>query len=205
MKDNKCGENRYNPLTRRKFIKTAAAGAATLAIPVGTSDASVWDAFLQKHFREMSRAELAKVVERLKKEYADKYNTSFNIKTTEALPNTLFGYGLDLSRCIGCRRCVYACVRENNQSRDPQIHYITVLQFTKGEKWVSDLEKADKYYYPEKVPAEGHFYMPVSCQQCENPGPTGRGPLYSGRRGAGCRTGPPALTLPDSHLCGPGP
>ena len=25
-------------------------------------------------------------------------------------PGVEFGYGLDLSRCIGCRRCVYACV-----------------------------------------------------------------------------------------------
>ena len=102
-------------------------------------------------------------------EYAEKYKTSFDIKTTGALPDTLFGYGLDLSRCIGCRRCVYACVRENNQSRDPQIHYISVLEFEKGEKWVSDLEESDKYYNPEEVPEDGHFYMPVQCQQCENP------------------------------------
>ena len=169
MRKNKCDKNRYKPITRRNFLKSTAAGAATLAIPVGTSDASVWQSFFQKHFREMSKEDLDEVIKRLEKEYADKYKTSFHIKTTDALPNTLFGYGLDLSRCIGCRRCVYACVRENNQSRDPQIHYISVLEFTKGEKWVSDLEEADKYYYPEKVPEEGHFYMPVSCQQCENP------------------------------------
>jgi molybdopterin-containing oxidoreductase family iron-sulfur binding subunit len=45
----------------------------------------------------------------------------------------VFGYALDLSRCIGCRRCVYACVKENNQSRDPQIHWIRVLQMDKDK------------------------------------------------------------------------
>jgi molybdopterin-containing oxidoreductase family iron-sulfur binding subunit len=79
----------------------------------------------------------------------------------------LYGYGLDLSRCIGCRRCVYACVQENNQSRDPQIHYIRVLQLNK-ERGV-DLEDAEHYYNPSKVPEKGHFYMPVQCHQCENP------------------------------------
>src|SRR5210317_1854016 len=169
MSKNKCSRNTCKPLTRRNFLKASAAGAATLAIPVGTSDAAVWQSFFQKHFREMNKAEMAEVIKRMEKEYGDKYKTSFSIKTTGALPDTLFGYGLDLSRCIGCRRCVYACVRENNQSRDPQIHWISVLQFEQGEKFVSNLEEADKYYYPDEVPEEGHFYMPVQCQQCENP------------------------------------
>lgn len=156
-------------LTRRNFLKGAAASTAALALPVGTADASVWEAFLQEHFREMNGDELAQVIERLEKEYKKEYNKDFNIKSTDPMPGVLFGYGLDLSRCIGCRRCVYACVRENNQSRDPQIHWISVLQFEQGEKFVSNLEEADKYYYPEKVPEEGFFYMPVQCQQCENP------------------------------------
>lgn len=156
-------------IDRRSFLKGAAAGAATLAIPVGTADASVWEAFFQKHFREMTKDEKEKVIARLEQEYKEKYNKNFNIKTTDAHPDVLFGYGLDLSRCIGCRRCVYACVRENNQSRDPQIHWISVLRFEQGEKFVTNLEESDKYYYPEKVPEDGHFYMPVACQQCENP------------------------------------
>ncbi|MDX1764628.1 MAG: 4Fe-4S dicluster domain-containing protein, partial [bacterium] len=65
-------------------------------------------------------------------------------------------------------RCVYACVGENNQSRTPQVHWITVLRFKKGEKW-SDLEESEKYYNPSEVPEEDHWYMPVQCQQCENP------------------------------------
>jgi molybdopterin-containing oxidoreductase family iron-sulfur binding subunit len=44
-----------------------------------------------------------------------------------------------------------------------------VLRFKKGDKWISDLENADKYYNPAKVPETGYFYMPTQCQQCENP------------------------------------
>ncbi len=169
MKPENDKKKTCHTLSRRSVLKGGLLGLASLAIPVGSADASIWEAFFQKHFREMNENEIAAVIKRLEKEYADKFKTRFRIKTSKSLPGTLFGYGLDLSRCIGCRRCVYACVRENNQSRDPQIHWITVLRFKKGEKWVNDLEASQKYYFPEAVPEDGHFYMPVQCQQCENP------------------------------------
>jgi molybdopterin-containing oxidoreductase family iron-sulfur binding subunit len=89
------------------------------------------------------------------------------VKATPPIEGVLYGYGLDLSRCIGCRRCAYGCIQENNQSRDPQIQWIQVLQLSK-ERGV-DLEEAELYYNPAKVPEKGHFYMPVQCQQCESP------------------------------------
>jgi Fe-S-cluster-containing dehydrogenase component len=78
-----------------------------------------------------------------------------------------FAYALDISRCIGCRRCVYGCVEENNQSRDPQVHWIRVLEMDK-ERGI-DFQEANPYYEAETVPRPGHFYLPVACQQCENP------------------------------------
>jgi molybdopterin-containing oxidoreductase family iron-sulfur binding subunit len=57
-------------------------------------------------------------------------------------------------------------VEENNQSRDPQVHWIRVLQMDK-DKGV-DFSEADAYYQPAEVPQDGHFYVPVSCQQCRN-------------------------------------
>lgn len=159
-------------MDRRDFLKGVALGMATIAIPPVNASASYLETFFQKYYREMTPEDKKKVVERLEKEYSAKYHTKepIRVKTTEAIPGVLFGYGLDLSRCIGCRRCVYACVTENNLSRsNPQIQYITVLQFKDGEKWVTDLEESEKYYNPEKVPAPDHFYMPVQCQQCEDP------------------------------------
>jgi len=75
-------------------------------------------------------------------------------------------YALDISRCIGCRRCVYACVEENNQSRDPQVQWIRVFEMEKGKG--VDFSEADPYYAPPEVPEDGHFYVPVQCQQCRN-------------------------------------
>jgi molybdopterin-containing oxidoreductase family iron-sulfur binding subunit len=163
-------ESRDNPafrMSRRKMMKGAAAVVGALALPEREAPASVWESFFQKHFREMSKPELEKVLARLEKEYSEKYRKAVKVRATPPVEGVLYGYGLDLSRCIGCRRCVYACVQENNPSRDPQIHYIRVLQLNK-ERGV-DLEDAEHYYNPSKVPEKGHFYMPVQCHQCENP------------------------------------
>jgi len=156
-------------VSRRDLLKGAAIGVASIALPPKNADASVWEAFFQKHFQELNDRELEKILARLEKEYASQYGKDIHISANKPLPGVLFGYGLDVARCIGCRRCVYACVEENNQSRNPQIHWITVLRFKKGDKWVTDLENADKYYNPATVPEPGYFYMPTQCQQCRNP------------------------------------
>lgn len=158
---------RDSKLDRRMFLKGAVAGLALSALPAG-ANAYDWEKFLQKHFREMNEAELKKVIERLERDASLEWKKKITISTAKAIPDVKFGYGLELSRCIGCRRCVYACVKENNQSRANQIHWITVLRFKQGEKW-ADLENSEKYYSSKLVPEEGVFYMPVQCQQCENP------------------------------------
>ncbi|MBI5213085.1 MAG: 4Fe-4S dicluster domain-containing protein [Nitrospirae bacterium] len=161
---------RNNPLginmDRRLFLKGAAAGLAATALPAA-AEAFDMSAFLQKHFREMTEDEIKKVIARLEKEASLEWKKDIHISAAKATPGVKFGYGLDLSRCIGCRKCVYACVSENNQSRSPQVHWISVLRFKKGEKWI-DLENSEKYYNPKQVPEKDFFYMPVQCQQCEN-------------------------------------
>ena len=153
------------PVSRRDFLKGAAGVIAALTL--GACDAKKTEELLQKHFTELTKEELAKVIARLESEYAETYKAAIKVGTTAPMENTVFGYALDLSRCIGCRRCVYACVKENNQSQDPQIHWIRVLELDK-EKGV-DLAHANSYYNPETVPSDGHFYMPVACQHCKNP------------------------------------
>jgi len=154
-------------MSRRKMMKGVAAVLGAIALPPGDAAASVWEAFFQKNFRELSKPELERVIARLEKEYSGTYGKSVKVRATPPIEGVSYGYGLDLSRCIGCRRCVYGCVAENNQSREPQIHWIRVLQLNK-ERGV-DLEDAEHYYNPAKVPEKGHFYMPVQCQQCERP------------------------------------
>jgi ferredoxin len=99
----------------------------------------------------MTEAEKKEVIRRLEEIYLRKYGKKFQISTQPAESGALWGYGLDLSRCIGCRRCVYACVKENNQSRvNPQLQWIRVIRLKKGS--LINLENAEHYYNPETVP-----------------------------------------------------
>lgn len=152
-------------LDRRKFMKVSAATLAAF-VTVGCDNDSV-EQFFQKNFRELSPEELTKVLARHKRSIAKKFGKETTLSAAKAQEGVLFGYGLDLSRCVGCRRCVYACAKENNQSRDPQVHWIRVLEQDK-EAGVT-VEGANPYYDPKTVPQEGHFYIPVACQQCRHP------------------------------------
>ncbi|MCC6738190.1 MAG: 4Fe-4S dicluster domain-containing protein [Planctomycetia bacterium] len=152
-------------VTRRDFIGGCAAAAVSAVLASCTPEQR--EAFLQKRFKELTGAELEAVIARLERENKEKFKTGIKVKTTGAQEGVLFGYGLDISRCIGCRRCVHACVKENNQSRDPEIQWIRVLRMDK-ERGI-DLTHSDPYYNPPEVPEPDAFYLPVACQQCEQP------------------------------------
>jgi len=164
-------------LTRRKALKGLATGIGVLALPAPQASASVWDAFFQRHFRELGQDDLKRVLARLETAYRQEYGRPVTVKATPPIDGVRFGYGLDLSRCIGCRRCVYACVAENNPSRQPQIHWIRVVRLRKGKG--IDLDQAEHYYNPPQVPEDGHFYLPVQCQQCERPSCTRACPVQA--------------------------
>jgi Fe-S-cluster-containing dehydrogenase component len=143
-------------MTRRQFGSVAAAAAAGFLLT----------ACGPRRLREMPKDRLRKALTDLEREYSAKYGQKVSVSGAGAMPGVVFAYALDLSRCIGCRRCVYACVAENNQSRDPQVQWIRVLQMDK-DKGI-DFTHANPYYQPAEVPEEGHFYVPVSCQHCRN-------------------------------------
>jgi len=144
-------------LPRRKFVSCAAAAAAGWLL---TSCGP-------KRLYDVPRERLSGLIADMERRYTEEFGTTVAVADTQAMPGVHFAYALDLSRCVGCRRCVYACVEENNQSRDPQIHWIRVQAMEK-DKGI-DFAHTDPYYDPETVPEEGHFYVPVACQQCDNP------------------------------------
>jgi molybdopterin-containing oxidoreductase family iron-sulfur binding subunit len=151
---------------RRAFMRTAAASAALAAL-AGCKGLTVED-FFRRHFKELTGPELKRVLAKVEASNKATYGRDTTVTAEGPRDGVEFGYGLDLSRCIGCRRCVYACVKENNQSRQhPQIHWIRVLEMDK-EHGV-DLTHAEHYYDPATVPQPGKFYFPVQCQQCRNP------------------------------------
>jgi Fe-S-cluster-containing dehydrogenase component len=152
-------------VTRRGFLKFS--GACAISTFLAGCSPSEREAFFQKRFKELSPEEVRKVLDRVQKEYTEQYGRAVSVGAEPPLEGVEYAYGLDLSRCIGCRRCVYACVEENNQSREPQIHWIKVLRMKK-EGGVNIME-SDAYYAPPLVPENDCFYLPAACQQCRRP------------------------------------
>jgi Fe-S-cluster-containing dehydrogenase component len=150
---------------RRAFMRTAAAGAAVSTL---ASCGLSMDDFLRSHFKELSKDDLGRVLAKVERKNKERFGRETKVTAEGPRPGVEFGYGLDISRCVGCRRCVYACVEENNQSRmEPQVHWIRVLEMEK-ERGV-DLAHASLYYEADAVPRPGKFYFPVQCQQCRHP------------------------------------
>ena len=163
-------DRKVRSTSRRQFLKAAGAGVSALAGVPGSAKGLDLGAYFQAHFLELSQEEIEGVIRRLERKYSEKYGKPVTVDAVGPNDGVLFGYGLDISRCIGCRRCVYGCVEENNQSRDPQIHWIRVLEFEQRDVIRRiDFEDGDPFYDHEEVPAEGKVYLPVACQQCENP------------------------------------
>ena len=151
---------------RRAFLRTAAAGTAMAAMAGCGGEAM--EEFFRKHFKELKPEELARVLKRVERRNKERFGKDTTVRADGPRQGVEFGYGLDISRCIGCRRCVYACVKENNQSREhPQIHWIQVLEMDKEHG--IDLTHADLDDEADAVPREGKFYFPVQCQQCRDP------------------------------------
>jgi len=152
-------------MTRRRLLKSSAV-AGIAAFLAGCSP-EAREAYFRRRFRELTPDEIKDVLAREEKAYTKRFGKPVSVLADQPREDVVYGYGLDLSRCIGCRRCVYACVDENNQSREPQIHWIKVLRMKKEDG--VDVMEADAYYNPATVPEDEYFYMPVACQQCRKP------------------------------------
>ncbi len=162
-------------LTRRGFLcKGAAAAAGISALAAALSpladlppeDLPTLERFLQKHYKEMTPADKEKALGRIAREVEARYGVRPRVEAPAPLDGVEFVYALNISRCIGCRKCVHACARENNTSRSPEIQYIRVLQMEKGSL---DVEHSDHHYDPPEVPDPESYYMPVQCHQCAKP------------------------------------
>jgi Fe-S-cluster-containing dehydrogenase component len=168
-------EQVYKPMNRRTFLKGAAAsmvGVAGLMAALKPlleleSGAITLDDLLQKHYRELKPEDLKRIMDSLAAKAEQEYGVRPNLRDLKPLDGVEFGYALNLSRCVGCRKCAHACLKENNQSRDDandiENSYIRVLEMNKG---AINLETSTVYYDPETVPQKDKYYMPVQCHQC---------------------------------------
>jgi len=165
--------------SRRQALRILGTGAAAVGVgAIATAQTQpeenkacddgggFFDTYFQEHYKQMDAEEIKDTLARLEKKYSCEYGVDIKVGNTPPMPGVVFGYALNISKCKGYRECVRACVEENNQSRDPEIQYIRVLEMNKG---TMDLETSDHYYDPETVPQDKKFYLPVQCHQCENP------------------------------------
>ncbi|MCK4872762.1 MAG: 4Fe-4S dicluster domain-containing protein [Phycisphaerales bacterium] len=175
--DNTDAGPHHAKMTRRSFLRrggVAVGGAAALVASLkplmdpelDPGDLGSIQRFLQKHYKEMSTEDMDAALARIRNDVERRYGLRPDIRDIKPMDGVEFVFALNLSRCIGCRKCVHACVAENNQSRDPEIQYIRVLEMPKG---TIDIERASHHYDRPKVPSEDHFYMPVQCHQCTRP------------------------------------
>ena len=162
-------------VSRRAFLNKGLAATGGVAAFVAAlsplseldpEDVPTIQQFLQKHYKEMDEREMQAALERIRKQVQQRYKVNAKVTDPKPMDGVEFVYALNLTRCIGCRKCVHACVAENNQSRSPQIEYIRVLEMPRG---TTDVEQADHHYDRAKVPAPDHYYMPTQCHQCAKP------------------------------------
>ena len=162
-------------MNRRNFLRSGAAAVTGVAAfsaalsPLKDLDPDDFDSFeqmMQNHYLEMSPEQMEKALERIRGQVEKRYGVRPEIRDIKPQSGVEFVYALNLSRCIGCRKCVHACVAENNQSRSPEVQYIRVLEMPRG---TTNIEHGNHHYDRAKVPDDDHYYMPVQCHQCKNP------------------------------------
>jgi len=158
-------------VSRRTAVKgigaTLGAGAFAAAIsPLrhAVDDLSA-EEFMQKHYKELTPDNKTDVIARLEQETLDEYGAQVTINDQRPIPGVKFVYAINLSLCNGNGKCVEACHKENNHDRATNQSYIRVLELPKGSL---DLDGADSTY-EGPVPDDDKFYMPVQCQQCDEP------------------------------------
>ncbi|RMH09986.1 MAG: 4Fe-4S dicluster domain-containing protein [Planctomycetota bacterium] len=162
-------------MARRSFLRGTAAGIGGMAAmaaalsPLRELEAGAFNSveeMLQKHYKEMTPDDMERALARIRRQVEQRYHVRPEIRDIKPVEGVEFAYALNLSRCIGCRKCVHACVAENNQSREPEIQYIRVLEMPRG---TLNIEQGNHHYDRPTVPDDKHFYLPVQCHQCANP------------------------------------
>src|ERR1041385_5317823 len=84
--------------TRRLFTQTAAGAAAGMILT----------ACGPKRLYEVPKERLKQQIAYLERSYKEKLHKDVKVSDAGPMPGVKFAYALDVSRCIGCRRCVYA-------------------------------------------------------------------------------------------------
>ncbi len=123
----------------------------------------------ENRIKEMYREELERIArekgtESPEYKLAKKIYDSIKVKYTTPRPGARYAYALDVNKCIGCRRCVYACVMENNTAKNLKIEWIQVLEC---ERENIEIVESERDY--DIAPKKDRVYVPIACMHCSNP------------------------------------
>lgn len=157
-------------VSRRTLLKAAgvtlgaAAFAQALAPLASWADGMSTEDFLATHYKELDESGLKAVLARIEADTKKETGRDVYVTADKPIPGVKFGYALNLSICIGCRKCAEACHEENNHDARTNNSYIRVFEMQKGS---IDFAKG-RVDYDHPVPQDDKFYMPVQCQHCDN-------------------------------------
>ncbi|MBT4585230.1 MAG: 4Fe-4S dicluster domain-containing protein [Phycisphaerae bacterium] len=161
--------------TRRSFLRksvafaggiTAFAAAISPLKDMKNAPARSLEDWFRDHYKELTQEQKDTLFADIAKDVKEQYGVDVTIDQPGPIPGVEYGYALNLSRCNGNRACVHACVKENNQSRSPEIQYIRVVEMPAG---TFDLENGSHNFDEALVPKPDHYYMPIQCHQCADP------------------------------------
>jgi Fe-S-cluster-containing dehydrogenase component len=124
-----------------------------------------FEEYFKKNYRVMTDGERVETVTRLEARAKERTGLEVHISHAPAQEGVLFGYAFNLSRCNGSRKCIQACIDENNQDRSTNIQYIRMFEMDKGS---FNLEHGTADYDHVEIP-DGKFFFGTQCHQCENP------------------------------------
>ena len=100
---------------RRRALKVLGATLGATAFAAAMEPLKAWtddltfDQFMQRHYRELTPEQLQAVLRRVEAETKEKYGREVHCEDVRPMEGVEFGYALNLSVCIGCRKCAEAC------------------------------------------------------------------------------------------------
>lgn len=160
-------------LDRRTFLSAglhaavaAVAAAAALEPLRKLTDGPSASAYFQQHYSRLTPELMEQIAARIEGNIGRDYHAEVHVGDYKPIEGVEFAYALNLSRCNGSRRCVEACMKENNVPMDqPEMAYIRVVEIPND---TMNLEEGDTLYDHETVPQPAKYYMPIQCHQCRD-------------------------------------
>ena len=126
-------------LNRRGFIKLVAGAGVLFAVGRGT---------------DLAMAD-------------DESTPGRDVEVPPPIPGTKWAMVIDRGKCIGCRRCMYACKRENNVPDSISPPWIITFE-TQSDIGISGLNESETHSMTYTKFSKDKWYLPIQCNHCDN-------------------------------------